>query len=69
MAVLTTGQVLIIGAIGGLAFLVGLLLFIVAGLALYALIMRALEWRERRRALRDGRRRLSTVRTIDDLKE
>lgn len=73
MTVLTTWDVAIVGAIGGLAAIGGLILAVVLGLVLYALAARvydaAADRRDRRRALRDGRRRLAAITTPDDLKD
>ncbi len=69
MAVLTSWQIFTIGVVGGLAAIVGLVLTVLLALALYALVARIHEHTAARRALRAGRRRLSTFHTIDDLKE
>ncbi|MFD4258192.1 hypothetical protein ACFWR9_11315 [Streptomyces sp. NPDC058534] len=73
MAVLTTEQVFIIGVLGGIAGVVGLALAVALICALYLLVARIhdglTDRREKRRALRDGRRQLATLTTIDDLKD
>lgn len=69
MAVLTSWQIFTIGLVGGLSAAVGLFLIALLALALYALVARIHECAAARRALRAGRRRLSTFHTIDDLKE
>ncbi|MGW0993490.1 hypothetical protein [Streptomyces sp. NPDC002520] len=70
---MTPGQVLIVSALGGLGAVLGLFGFALIALALFAAATRLLEacdaHRERRRALKDGRRRLDSFTTIDDLKD
>jgi hypothetical protein len=73
MAALTTWEVFAVGFLGGLAATVGLALFVLLALALYAVAARLHEAlagrRERRHALRDGRRQLASLTTIDDFKD
>jgi hypothetical protein len=65
--------VLIVAMLGGLFTVLGLFAFVLLALALYGLAMRLAEaheqHRKRRQALKDGRRRLETFTTIDDLKD
>ncbi|MET9158253.1 hypothetical protein ABZX56_11035 [Streptomyces parvulus] len=73
MAALSPWQIFTVGAIGGMAGFVGLVLAVLLGLGLYAAVARLYDALaahcEQRRALRDGRRRLASVTTPDDLKD
>lgn len=70
---MTKRDVLIVSALGALWTIAILLAVAIAAAVLYRAIRRAhgaaAVHRERRTALRDGRRRLKTFTTIDDLKE
>ncbi|CBG73088.1 putative phage-encoded membrane protein [Streptomyces scabiei 87.22] len=70
---MTHREVLIVSAIGALWAVMILLAIAIAAAVLYRAIGRAhgalAERRAHRTALRDGRRRLKTFTTIDDLKE
>jgi hypothetical protein len=69
MAILTTREVLLVGAIGGLTVLLGAVALRLAWLGLSYLVEHLIDRRKDRRALRAGRRRLRAFTTIDDLKE
>lgn len=66
-------QVFVVAALGGLAGVVGLALFIGLCLIVFAAIGNVVEAhetrRDRRRALKAGRQRLHRFTTIDDLKD
>ncbi|MEI5520716.1 hypothetical protein WB388_08885 [Streptomyces brasiliscabiei] len=70
---MTKRDVLIVSALGALWTVVILLAVAIAAAAIYRAISRThttlAARRERRTALRNGRRRLKTFTTIDDLKE
>ncbi|MCX3059592.1 hypothetical protein [Streptomyces beihaiensis] len=70
---MTPAQVLTVSALGGFAAVLGLSVLAVVALCLFAAATRLVEVHERhrhhRRALKDGRRRLETFTTIDDLKD
>ncbi|MHC3474650.1 hypothetical protein ACYF6T_38975 [Streptomyces sp. 7R007] len=73
MALLTTRQILLVGAAGGLTVLVGLIASALIGAALHTVISRAITAisarRERARVLEKARQQLTTFTTIDDLKD